>query len=109
MGGVDKGSFTEQEFTDQVENNLNFFEKGILRRLLDESVQGPNSRIEIVPTASKIPKIVGDEYAKAFRFLGAENVGVLNIVNRTECKTQVYWNALKKLVLYFLLGGINLD
>ena len=32
-GGVDKGSFTEQEFTDQVENNLNFFEKGILRRL----------------------------------------------------------------------------
>ena len=56
-GGVDKGSFTEQEFTDQVENNLNFFEKGILRRLLNESAKGPNSRIEIVPTASKIPKI----------------------------------------------------
>ena len=107
-GGVDKGSFTEQEFTDQVENNLNFFEKGILRRLLDESAQGPNSRIEIVPTASKIPKIVGDEYAKAFRFLGAENVGVLNIVNRTECENPGVLERVKKADIVFFTGGDQL-
>ena len=107
-GGVDKGSFTEQEFTDQVENNLNFFEKGILRRLLDESAQGPNSRIEIVPTASKIPKIVGDEYAKAFRFLGAENVGVLNIVNRTECENIGVLERVKKAEIVFFTGGDQL-
>ena len=107
-GGVDKGSFTEQEFTDQVENNLNFFEKGILRRLLDESAQGPNSRIEIVPTASKIPKIVGDEYAKAFRFLGAENVGVLNIVNRTECENPGLLERVKKAGIVFFTGGDQL-
>ena len=103
-GGVDKGSFTEQEFTDQVENNLNFFEKGILRRLLDESAERPNSRIEIVPTASKIPKIVGDEYAKAFRFLGAENVGVLNIVNRTECENPGVLERVKKAGIVFFTG-----
>ena len=108
MGGVDKGSFTEQEFTDQVENNLNFFEKGILRRLLDESAQGPNSRIEIVPTASKIPKIVGDEYAKAFRFLGAENVGVLNIVNRTECENPGVLERVRKAGIVFFTGGDQL-
>ncbi|MGB1647204.1 MAG: cyanophycinase [Crocinitomicaceae bacterium] len=107
-GGVDKGSFTEQEFTDQVENNLNFFEKGILRRLLDESAQGPNSRIEIVPTASKIPKIVGDEYAKAFRFLGAENVGVLNIVNRTECENPGVLERVRKAGIVFFTGGDQL-
>ena len=107
-GGVDKGSFTEQEFTDQVENNLNFFEKGILRRLLDESAKGPNSRIEIVPTASKIPKIVGDEYAKAFRFLGAENVGVLNIVNRTECENTGVLERVKKAEIVFFTGGDQL-
>ncbi|MBL6661082.1 MAG: cyanophycinase [Crocinitomicaceae bacterium] len=107
-GGVDKGSFTEKEFTDQVENNLNFFEKGILRRLLDESAQGPNSRIEIVPTASKIPKIVGDEYAKAFRFLGAENVGVLNIVNRTECENPGVLERVKKADIVFFTGGDQL-
>ena len=108
IGGVDKGSFTEQEFTDQVENNLNFFEKGILRRLLDESAQGPNSRIEIVPTASKIPKIVGDEYAKAFRFLGAENVGVLNIVNRTECENPGVLERVRKAGIVFFTGGDQL-
>ena len=107
-GGVDKGSFTEQEFTDQVENNINFFEKGILRRLLDESAQGPNSRIEIVPTASKIPKIVGDEYAKAFRFLGAENVGVLNIVNRTECENPGVLERVRKAGIVFFTGGDQL-
>ena len=107
-GGVDKGSFTEQEFTDQVENNLNFFEKGILRRLLDESAERPNSRIEIVPTASKIPKIVGDEYAKAFRFLGAENVGVLNIVNRTECENPGVLERVKKADIVFFTGGDQL-
>ena len=36
-GAVDKGSFTEKNFDKQVEKNLNFFETGILRRLLDES------------------------------------------------------------------------
>ena len=107
-GGVDKGSFTEQEFTDQVENNLNFFEKGILRRLLNESAERPNSRIEIVPTASKIPKIVGDEYAKAFRFLGAENVGVLNIVNRTECENPGVLERVKKAGIVFFTGGDQL-
>ena len=107
-GGVDKGSFTEQEFTDQVENNLNFFEKGILRRLLDESSDGLNSRIEVVPTASKIPKIVGDEYAKAFRFLGAENVGVLNITNRKECENSGVIDRIKKANIVFFTGGDQL-
>lgn len=107
-GGVDKGSFTEQEFTDQVENNLNFFEKGILRKMLDESSKGLNSRIEIVPTASKIPKIVGGEYAKAFRFLGAENVGVLNIENRGECENLGVLERVKKADLVFFTGGDQL-
>lgn len=107
-GGVDKGSFTEKEFTDQVENNLNFFEKGILRRLLDESSKGLNSRIEIVPTASKIPKIVGDEYAKAFRFLGVENVGVLNIESRGECENPGVLKRIKKANIVFFTGGDQL-
>ncbi|MFY7944771.1 MAG: hypothetical protein ACOVNZ_09320 [Crocinitomicaceae bacterium] len=67
-GAVDKGSFTESNFEDQVEKNLNFFEKGILRRIIDESKKGIDSRIEIIPTASKIPDIVGQEYMKAFHF-----------------------------------------
>jgi len=107
-GGVDKGSFTEQEFTDQVENNLNFFEAGILRRLLNESSKGLNSCIEIVPTASKIPEVVGGEYAKAFRFLGVDNVDVLNIKNRGECSSIKILDRVKKADIVFFTGGDQL-
>ncbi len=81
-GAIDTGSFTEKNYHEDVQNNLNFFEKGILRRIITESVKGADSRIEIVPTASQIPEDVGAEYIKAFSFLGAKNVDVLNISNR---------------------------
>jgi cyanophycinase len=107
-GGVDKGSFTEREFTDQVENNLNFFEQGILRRLLNESSKGLDSRIEIVPTASKIPEIVGNEYAKAFRFLGVDRVDVLNIKSRGECSSSETLKRIKEADVVFFTGGDQL-
>ncbi|PZQ82957.1 MAG: cyanophycinase, partial [Flavobacterium johnsoniae] len=46
-GAVDKGSFTEASFDANVANNLNFFETGILKRLLTESKHKEKSRIEV--------------------------------------------------------------
>jgi len=40
--------------------------------LITESVHQGNSQIEIITTASKIPKEVGPEYAKALEYLGAK-------------------------------------
>ena len=57
-GAVDKGSFTEGVYDKDVTKNLNFFETGILRRLIEESKHKSKSRIEILTTASKIPKEV---------------------------------------------------
>jgi cyanophycinase len=71
-GAVDKGSFTEKNFDKDVEKNLNYFEKGILKRIIKESKHKENSRIEIITTASSIPKEVGQEYVKAFQFLDAK-------------------------------------
>ena len=107
-GAVDKGSFTESNFEDQVEKNLNFFEKGILKRIIDESKNGINSRIEIVPTASKIPDTVGAEYAKAFAFLGADDVHVLKISNREEALSEDAVNRVKKADVIFFTGGDQL-
>jgi cyanophycinase len=107
-GALDKGSFTENSFADQVEENLNFFEKGILKRIIDESKHQKASRIEIVPTASKIPDLVGVEYAKAFGYLGAENVGVLNIENREDA---LQLDAVKRVAnadVIFFTGGDQL-
>lgn len=107
-GAVDKGSFTESNFESQVENNLNFFEKGILKRIINESLKGVNSRIEIIPTASKIPEIVGPEYAKAFSFLGAENVEVLNIQKREDATTDENLTRIIKADVVFFTGGDQL-
>ncbi len=107
-GAVDKGSFAESNFTDQVEKNLNFFEKGILKRIIDESKHGKDSRIEIIPTASKIPTVVGTEYAKAFQFLGAENVEVLNIEKREEALSDESFNRIKNADVIFFTGGDQL-
>ena len=83
-GAVDKGSFTETDLDKNAAKNLNFFEAGILKRIIDESKHKVDSRIEVITTASKIPKEIGPEYVKALHYLGADNVDVLNIERREE-------------------------
>lgn len=107
-GAVDKGSFTENNFESQVENNLNFFEKGILKRILCESASGNESRIEIIPTASKIPEIVGLEYAKAFQYLGATNVNVLDIQKREDAIDEAIIKRVEQAEIVFFTGGDQL-
>ncbi len=107
-GAVDKGSFTESNFESQVENNLNFFEKGILKRILQESAHGNDSKIEIIPTASKIPEIVGPEYAKAFRFLGAAHVSVLDIQKREDAMNEEIISRVEQADIVFFTGGDQL-
>lgn len=107
-GAVDKGSFTETTFDENVANNLNFFETGILKRILDESKHKENSRIEVITTASKIPREVGPEYAKAFNYLGAENVDVMYIENREQAFEDEYINRLREADVVMFTGGDQL-
>lgn len=86
-GAVNKGSFSETDYDQNIEKNLNFFERGILRKIINESRLKEDSVIEIITTASQIPQIVGPEYKKAFEFLGAKNVNILDIQNRVEANS----------------------
>lgn len=86
-GAVNKGSFAETDYDNNVEKNLNFFEKGILRKIINESKLKENSVFEIITTASQIPQIVGPEYKKAFEFLGAKNVNILDIQTREQANS----------------------
>lgn len=86
-GAVNKGSFTETDYDQNVEKNLNFFERGILRKIITESRLKEDSVIEVIPTASQIPQIVGPEYKKAFEYLGAKNVNILEINNREDANS----------------------
>ena len=107
-GAVDKGSFTETELDKNATNNLNFFETGILKRILVESKHKELSRIEIITTASKVPKEIGPEYVKAFNSLGATNVDVLYIEKREQAMDSEILERLKAADVVMLTGGDQL-
>ncbi|MFN3316876.1 MAG: cyanophycinase, partial [Raineya sp.] len=107
-GAVDKGSFTEQNFEADIEKNLNFFEKGILNRIIKESLHQKDSQIEVITTASKIPKKVGAEYIKAFKYLGANNVSVLDIDKREQANDESYLERLINANVVMFTGGDQL-
>ncbi|MEO0058667.1 MAG: hypothetical protein RLZZ312_314 [Bacteroidota bacterium] len=107
-GAVDKGSFTETNLDSNPANNLNFFEAGILKRILKESHLGNDSRIEVITTASKIPKQIGPEYQKAFGYLGANNVGILDIDKREHAMDPVVVERLRQANVVMFTGGDQL-
>ena len=107
-GAVDKGSFTETDLDKNAAKNLNFFETGILKRIINESKNKENSRIEIITTASKIPREIGAEYVKAFNYLNAHNVDVLNIERREQAMDPLVVERLRIANIVMFTGGDQL-
>jgi cyanophycinase len=107
-GAVDKGSFSETNLDKNATKNLNFFEEGILKRIIKESKNKELSRIEVITTASKIPKEIGPEYVKALGFLNAFNTDVLNIEKREQAIDPKVLNRLKAADVVMFTGGDQL-
>jgi cyanophycinase len=105
-GAIDTGSFTETKF-DQPQN-MNFFERGILKRITTEAARDKESRIEIVTTASNIPEKVGEEYIRAYQQLDVTNIGVLNIKTREEANADANTQRLKDADVVIFTGGDQL-
>jgi cyanophycinase len=107
-GAVDKGSFSETNLDKNAPKNLNFFEEGILKRIIKESKHKELSRIEVITTASKIPREIGPEYVKAFSYLGANNVDVLHIERREQASETEVLERLKAADVVMFTGGDQL-
>lgn len=104
-GAEDKGTDLE---TGQIHrNNLNFFELGILRRIVEET-GGPTARIEVVTTASMIPHEVGDNYLNAFGKIGCMDIGVMHIRTRADIANGEYLERLKRCNAVMFSGGNQL-
>jgi cyanophycinase len=101
-GAEDKG--TDLEAGDILRNNLNFFELGILRRIVEE-MGGPTTRIEVITTASMIPHEVGDNYLNAFGKIGCTDVGVLNIRNRADTLNEEFLERIRHCDAVMFSGG----
>jgi cyanophycinase len=101
-GAEDKG--TDLEAGEMHRNNLNFFELGILRRVVQEA-GGIDARIEVITTASTIPYEVGDNYMNAFGKIGCTNIGVLHIRNRQDTANQEYLDRIRTCNAVMFSGG----
>ncbi len=104
-GAEDKG--TDLEKGEIHRNNLNFFELGILRRIVEEA-GGPLSRIEVITTASTIPYEVGDNYLNAFGKIGCTDVGVMHIRNRADTNNKEYIDRIAACTVVMFSGGNQL-
>lgn len=104
-GAEDKGTDLEQGFIQR--NRLNFFELGILKRLVDE-VGGIDKRIEVITTASSIPVEVGENYLSAFGKIGCTNVGIIDIRKREDVFVEEYIDRIRKADGVMFSGGDQL-
>jgi len=104
-GAEDKG--TDLETGEVYRSNLNFFELGILRRVVQEA-GGPSARIEIITTASTIPMEVGENYRNAFGKIGCENVDIMHVRTRQDTLNKDYLQRIKTCDAVMFSGGNQL-
>jgi cyanophycinase len=104
-GAEDKGTMPDKDFLQK--NNLNFFELGILKAIVEE-IGKPNPKIEVISTASSIPEEVGDNYLTAFGKMGCTNVQVIHIKNREDALLPEYTERIKACDAVMMSGGNQL-
>lgn len=104
-GGIDVGD----SIANEKEINRSYFcSCGILKNIIEESKYKEESRIEIITTASKIPKEVSEMYIRAFKLLGAKNVAHLPINSRLEANNPDNLQRLTQANAVLVTGGDQL-
>lgn len=88
-------------------NNLNFFELGILRRVVVEA-GGIAARIEVITTASMIPYEVGENYLNAFGKIGCTNIGLMHIRTRQDAMNEEFIDRIRQCDAVMFTGGNQL-
>ncbi len=104
-GAEDKG--TEEDIDKVKNNNHNFSELGVLKRIVEE-IEKENPIIEVVTTASMIPLEVGENYLNAFHKIGCTNVNVMHIRNREDVLEADYIARIKNCNALMFSGGNQL-
>ncbi|TAF32394.1 MAG: cyanophycinase [Cytophagales bacterium] len=99
-GSEDRNSAAMRKSQDY---RLDFLTEGVLATILKISGRSkPN--IEIIPTASSVPREVGQDYTHAFDTLG-HKVGVLNIKDHDDCMRPTYLKRVREADIVLFSGG----
>ena len=97
-GNEDKGINENEQYT------LEFIDEGILFHVVKEA-GGIDANIVIIPTASSIPKEVGENYLEAFTTLGCKNIAVLDIRSKEDSEKQASIELIKNANCIMFSGG----
>ncbi|GAB3634515.1 cyanophycinase [Hymenobacter arcticus] len=101
-GNEDKGTYPTVRSKRQY--YLNFFELGILKRVVSESGKD-DPRIEVVTTASMIPQEVGPIYIGSFAMLNCHNIGIMDIRTPADARQPEYLARLLAADVVMFSGG----
>jgi cyanophycinase len=102
-GAEDKGTDRDKIGNYRI-TNLNFFELGILRRIVEEA-GGADKKIEVITTASTIPYEVGNNYLDAFGKIGCTNIDVMHIRTREDALRKDYFKRITECDGVMFSGG----
>jgi cyanophycinase len=83
------------------------FGKTVLKRVTDLP-EGGTEVVEVIPTASSIPRTVAEDYTKAFGKLGIKTVSVLDIQDREAADRREYADRIRACDVAFFTGGDQL-
>ena len=97
-GNEDKGNTENEMYT------LEFIDEGILYHVVKEA-GGINANVVIIPTASSIPKEVGENYLEAFTKLGCKNIAVLDLRSKEDSEKESAIELIKKANCVMFSGG----
>ena len=101
-GNEDKGTYPNPRTKKKY--YLNFFELGILKRVILESGK-EDPAIEVITTASMIPEEVARVYISSFTMLNCNNVNIMNIRTRDEALDPQYVERLTRADIVMFSGG----
>jgi cyanophycinase len=101
-GNEDKGTYPNPRTRKKY--YLNFFELGILKRVILESGKA-DPRIEVITTASMIPEEVARIYISSFTMLNCNNVNIMDIRTPEEARAPQYLERLRQADVVMMSGG----
>ncbi|OGX86602.1 cyanophycinase [Hymenobacter glacialis] len=101
-GNEDKGTYPNPRTRRKY--YLNFFELGILKRIVLETGK-LDPRIEVITTASMIPEEVGPIYTGSFAMLNCLNVGIMDIRTVEDAQQPEYLERLRVADVVMFSGG----
>ncbi|WP_354578839.1 cyanophycinase [Hymenobacter sp. UYP22] len=101
-GNEDKGTYPNPRTKKKY--YLNFFELGILKRVILESGK-EDPQIEVITTASMIPEEVARIYLSSFTMLNCNNVNIMDIRTREDALQPQYVERLRRADIVMFSGG----